>query len=203
MRLPIVVSMLAALWVPVGARQGAVPTAAARQVEEANKTFTYDGAPINPRAVQELLTWLSDGGPGPVAVDLASQRSNRYFGKFAREKDGRVTIDRKTTDLTAKPDENKGSFSYERLGTLVNGIHVLETWDREGGTGVFMDLLLVKIAVDFEYDDNGARQDRVVMTRFGEITLGDRYSGVVTVKGDTIEIGAGEAGKKPKTVRIS
>lgn len=73
--------------------------------------------------------------PGPVAIDLASQRSNRYFGDFAREKDGRVTIDLKTTQVAPKPDEKFGYFSYKRLGTLTNLTHVLQTWSNEGGSG--------------------------------------------------------------------
>jgi len=171
-----------------------------RQLKDANGSFTFDGAPINPLALKELTTWESDSYPGPIAVDLdGTSHSNRYFGEYAKTPQGSVRIDMRTTKVVPSA-ENEGWFSYERIGTLTNGIHVVETSDNGGGTGVFKSLLLIRFAVDFEYTDTGARRDRVVMKRLGEVTLGDRYGGTVTVKGNAVEIAADRKSGREKQV---
>jgi hypothetical protein len=146
------------------------------------------------------------GAGGRRADSAAAQgsqgRLHVQFGEYARDKDGVVSIDLNTTEFP-RPAENKGYFRYKRLGTLPGGIHVLETWANGGGSGVFMDLLLVKFAVDSEYGDDGARRERLVMVRAGAIGLADRYRGAVTVKGNTVQIGAdGVNVKKSKVLRI-
>ena len=186
------ISILLALLGLASSAQNSRPTAALvqRQLQEANARFTYRGKPINPLAVQELLTWLSDTLPGPVAVDIeGTYDSNRYFGEYSVEKDGRVTIQVKDTKVNPTEDD-KGSFSYKRLGTLANGIHVLETLDNGGGSGTFGTLLLVKFVVDDEYDVDGKKRNRLVMMRAGEISLGDRYAGRISVGPHEIQIGA-------------
>jgi hypothetical protein len=167
----------------------------AQQLREANRSFTYKGKPINPRAVNELLVWISDGvdEPGPVAVDLnGTNDTNRYYGAYNKDKDGSITIDSKNIS-PKREDQQEGYFSYNRLGTLQNGIHVLETWENSGGTGVFTNLLLVKFSTDFEYRQNGSRRYRLLMQRMGEIPLGDRNGGQVAIQAssNTIRIGPG------------
>src|SRR5215831_14816564 len=89
---------IAAALLAVAALPGpAAPQSLQRQLKEANDAFTFNSEPINPRVVQDLMTWLSDGGPGPVAVDVESTRSNRYFGEFKRGSEGDVTVDLATT----------------------------------------------------------------------------------------------------------
>jgi hypothetical protein len=180
------------------------PAGLRRDLAEANRALTYRGAPINPRAVQELRAWLSDSEPGPVAVDLAgTHETNRYFGRYARDPSGRTVIDLRTTVVGPRDDADRGSFSYRRVGTLPGGIHVLETAESGGGSGVFVSLLLVQFAVDWEYDERGARKPRLVMRRVGEIALGDRYGGTVTVKGRTIEIGPDQRNAEtPRVIRF-
>jgi hypothetical protein len=171
-----------------------------RQLREANETFTFSGEPIHPLGVKELLPWVSDSRPGPVAVDVAgTYKSNRYFGEYSQDKEGRIAVELKPTD-TSPAGEDKGSFIYKRLGTLASGAHVLEVWENDGGSGVFTSLLLVRFLTDYEYDSDGARHARLVMMRVGEITLGDRYSGRIEVKGNTVRIGTDR--KKQKVFRF-
>jgi hypothetical protein len=181
-----------------GARLAAQPPAAepstATLLSEANRAFTYRGEPINPLAVKELLSWISDSLPGPVAVDLAGTwQSNRYYGQAQRRPDGSVHIDMKTTSPSPAAGADAGWFEYRRVGTLASGVHVLETWDNGGGSGVFTSLLFVKFVVDQE-QTSGARRQRLVMMRLGEEPLGDRYGGAVRARGNTVEIGAGGRG---------
>jgi hypothetical protein len=166
----------------------AEPSAATR-LAEANRDFTYRGIPISLRAVKELLSSPSDSVPGPVAIDLeGTWHSNRYFGEFPRRPHDRVYIDWRTTELKP-PSGDPGWFAYGRVGTLPSGVHVLETWDNEGGSGVFTSLLLVRFTVDEEQSDGGRRQ-RLVMLRVGEVTRADRYDGTIRVHGHVVEIGA-------------
>lgn len=159
------------------------------QLREANERFIYAGEPINPRAVSDLLTWLSDSLPGPVAIDLAgTHRSNRYFGDYTRKEDGSVFIDLSKPGPGRSEAESGGYFSYKRLGTLPGGIHVLATTQNGGGSGVFEDLLLVTFVADFEYQDDGSRRERLMMLRVGEIGLGDRSTSDVEIRGDTLRI---------------
>jgi len=176
----------------------------AQQLEEANKAFTFAGEAINPRAVSSLLTWESDNLPGPIAIDLAgSHHANRYYGKFERKDDGSVYIDLSKPDSTRAEAETGGYFSYKHLGVLPGGIHVLETAQSGGGSGVFEDLLLIKFATDFEYQDDGTKRDRVMMVRIGEISLGDRSSSTVEIRGDTIRIGGDpRSGKSARVLRF-
>jgi hypothetical protein len=174
----------------------------ARLLAEANRDFAHRGQPINPRAVQELLSWISDSLPGPVSIDLAGTwNSNRYFGEFARRAGGDVFIDLKTTQVSPGGD-SPGWFAYRRIGTLTSGVHVVETWENGGGSGVFTNLLLVRFVVDREHSSGEPRQ-RLLMVRVGEEPLGDRYDGEVVVKGNVVTIAAGgRNGAKARTLTL-
>jgi hypothetical protein len=154
---------------------GSIPADMVKQLNEANRSFTYKGKPISALAVKELTVWLSDSldQPGPVAIDLhGTYNTNRYYNESAKEKDGNVSIKL----------EPEGYFSYERLGTLKDNLHVLETWENGGGSGVFTNLLLIKFNIDYEYQENGSRRYRLVMQRMGEISLSDRFGGKIKIQ---------------------
>ena len=109
------------------------PLSLPQQLAEINKTFTYHGVPIHPRAVQDLTSWLSDGEPGPVAINVEmSLNSNRYYGVYALSEKHDVFIDFKKQQV-----RSDGWFSYRHLGRLDNGLHVLQTSDNGGGKLAF------------------------------------------------------------------
>jgi hypothetical protein len=136
--------------------------------------------------------------------------SNRYFvEKIKADADGTVTIDRRDAGSRFKDDPNPGWFSYKRLGTLRNGVHVLETADNGGGSSVFMSLLFVKFAIDEDYSQNApdtfTRRQTIVTKRVGEFAPGDRYEATVVVRGDAVEVGADKRDgdrKKPVVLRL-
>jgi hypothetical protein len=185
----------------------AIPASLREQLKEANEHFSFRGKPINPLAVHELLPWLSDKLPGPVAIDIAgTYGSNRYAGQYTKEKDGTVSIDLKDPDRSSAGDAaTAGYLRYKRLGVLANGIHVLRTWENAGGSGLFNSLLLVRFVVDYEYTGDGSRRYRLVLWRVGECTLGDRYGGSIEVRSqaNSIRIGAdGRNVKKPRVLHL-
>ena len=161
------------------------------QLKEVNTRFTYKGEAIHPLAVQDLMASDGDMHPGPVAIELeGTYHSNRYFGKYKREKDGSITIET-TQNAPGLLEGERYYFRYKHLGTLANGYHVLQTWDYGGGgTGVFTNLLLVKFTIDFEYTEGDAHRSRLLMLRMAELGLGDRYNGEIKVEPHAITIGS-------------
>jgi hypothetical protein len=175
------------------------------QMSEANRFFTYKTEPINPRAIQELLPWMSDGLPGPIAIDLeGTVNSNRYYGDVAKENDGSVSID------LSKNGVGEGSFRYLHIGMLANGTHVVETWQSGGGSGVFTSLLFVTFQMEWMFDETGGRRRILTMNTKGSVTLGDRYIGEISVNPsrNTVRIGSdrnplgNRVGKRPQTLKI-
>ena len=117
-----------------------------------------------------------------------------YARRVTVDADGTVSIDMRDTGFGSRTDASAGWFSYKRVGTLRNGVHVLETWENGGGSGVFTSVLFVTFAID---DDLGVtsrneleRRRRLLMKRVGEVGIGDRYLGTVTVRDDTVEVSA-------------
>ncbi len=162
----------------------AAPADLQTELTDANETFTYLGAPINPLAVRDLLTALTDHAPGPVAIDLAGTRgrffygSNRYFVSkpYQIGSDGTVSVDMKDTAPGLSDRSLEGSFMYKHVGALPSGVHVLQTWDNGGGSGTFASALFVKFGTDSEYGagrDQGhiGSRDRLLIMRVGEVTL--------------------------------
>jgi hypothetical protein len=155
--------------------------------KEAELHFTFRGNPINPLALQQLSPWLSDSLPGAVAVDVAGTAAdtNQYFAEVEKSEKGLISV--KKSDKKTGEDS---SFTYKYLGRLANGkgAHVVETWDWGGGSGIFTHLLLLNFRLDSEYTGTGAPRERLVLARAGEIILGDRFVGLITIKDDQIVI---------------
>ncbi len=97
---------------------------------------------VHPRIIEDLSTWLSDGGDQVVAINLLdAQGSNRYHGDIlTREGPGGASF--------VYTRDGRAMFGYEHVGTTTSGVHVLLTSDCGGGTGVFVDLMLVRIETD-------------------------------------------------------
>ncbi|HEX5137870.1 MAG TPA: hypothetical protein VFY93_12910 [Planctomycetota bacterium] len=147
---------------------------------------------VHPRIIEDLSTWLSDCGDQVVAINLTdSQNSNRYFGDvLVNENPGEAPFvyARDGTEI----------FGYEHVGTTGSGIHVLLTESRGGGTGVFVNLLLVRFehddGVDADWEEGVIRRGRprLLIRKLGEIGLGDRWSGSLRVRGDEVFVGKDE-----------
>ncbi|MCK6460529.1 MAG: hypothetical protein L6Q95_11625 [Planctomycetes bacterium] len=147
---------------------------------------------VHPRIIEDLSTWLSDGGDQVVAINLLdAQGSNRYHGDIlTREGPGGASF--------VYTRDGRAMFGYEHVGTTTSGVHVLLTSDCGGGTGVFVDLMLVRIetdrgfAVDWEGGAIRPARRRLLIRKLGEIPLGDRWSGRLEVRGNDILVGRDE-----------
>ena len=159
---------------------------------------SFSKAPvINPRIIQALSTWISDTGDQVVAINvLEAQNCNRYAGEFkaAEIKGHNPWVYIQSTSIESG-ETNLTTFGYRCIGQTDSGIYVLETSDSEGGSGSFRSLLLVK----FEYDHSiscdwdksvvQAGKNRLLIKKVGEIALGDRWDGAMSVKGNSILVG--------------
>ena len=86
-------------------------------------------------------------------------------------------------------------FGYRYVGRTDDGADVLETSNCGGGSGVFVNLMLVRIERDKGMSCNWtqgvirADRERLVIKKLGEIGLGDRWSGELKVQGNKVFIG--------------
>jgi len=151
---------------------------------EANEKFTYLGKSIHPALVHEFECWLSDQNPVTLAVDVsAAYDTNEYHQPVTTRPLG-VTFE------TTHGQEvlRKEYYSYQRLGVLSDGTHVLRTALYGGGTGVFMSLVFVRLELGSGRYDDGAAYDRLVMRLVRDWCLGDRFPGSIQVLTDRVVV---------------
>lgn len=166
------------------------PLMANEQLDELNGKFTYKGKPIHPFLVREFSNWLSDNQPPMITtVDVAAaydtnkyqqstiEKRDEWWFAEQQEKDGDVTL--------------YESFGYHWLGKLATGVHVLEVGSSGGGSGFFMDLMLVKFS-EGDISWEGKKEKQLLMSIVGIYSLGDRYEGKIKVYPDKIVIPASE-----------
>ena len=162
-----------------------------RELEELNQHFAYHSQPVNPRALDELACWISDRYSGPVAIDMAGTLdSNRYYGSVEKS-GGRFGFKRAGDD--------NGSFFYQHIGRLNNGLHVLHTINNTGGSGEFHSLMLIRFKAQVAFMDDGKKIWRIVMEQVGELPLGDRTDAELSVSGNSVVVK--DRGKLIKTIR--
>lgn len=152
--------------------------------------FTFNGAPIHPMAVQLLVGDLANELSLAGAVDLegsAKTSSNR----------AKVTVENNTVRAT----DGVGFVGYQHVGTTRGGIHVLIVSRSGGGSGVFEDVLWVKIVRDHVWED-GKNRDRTMLVRAGGFPLGDRDNGSVQLRGSTLLVGKSQYRAKDTTIPL-
>jgi hypothetical protein len=157
-------------------------------LQEANFSFRFRGAPINPRAVSDLLPWLSDTEPGPIALDVegSTADTNRYWADISTIDAGPWAGAILATWQPRLEQDITYSSAYQWLGHLDNGLHVLRIWQNTGGRGYFTYVLVVRFSTDREYDHRD--RERLVITRVGQAVLGDRDDRAITLEGNTVVI---------------
>ena len=150
-------------------------------VQADHEGFAFAGAPIHPKLVEEFEGWLSDDQPPiTVAVDVAAASgTNEYAEPVETTEAGLVRY-----------AAGEGWFGYSHLGRMNDGTHVLRTASNGGGTGIFTNLLFVRLDADEVRAPSGASRRRVLMRVVGRFVLGDRDDGTVEVEGDRVVVSA-------------
>ncbi len=158
---------------------------------DGHESFQFRDRPIHPACVMTLGTELADGLPAVGAVDVEGcTESQQHPAEFA-VRDGWISIELK----------DGGAFSYRHLGVSPGGTHVLETHNFGGGTGVFEDLLLVRVHRDRVRQDDKIR-DRLLMTSVGSFVLGDRDDGVIRLDGNRLIVGRSRYRKRDTIISL-
>jgi len=142
--------------------------------------LVWNGQPVHPGCIRELMIDLADPLPVAAAVDLEGcRRSNRY--SLPWEVDGSVLR------WFGPGDDRPGYFQYEHVGVLASGVHVIRAGEGGGGSGFFQSLVFARISESRVLEDGQTRK-RHVLTRVGSETLGDRAQATVDLKGDLVTI---------------
>lgn len=166
----------------------AIPLMASEQLDEANSKLTYKGKPIHPLLVQKFSNWTSDNRPPIVTtVDVsAAFDTNEYQQSEVKKRNDWWYTEKEEMDGDIRLYE---SFDYHWCGKLANGIHVLETGSSGGGSGFFMDLMLIRFS-EGEIMWEGNKKKQLLMSIVGLYSLGDRYEGDIKVLPNKVLIGA-------------
>ena len=161
----------------------------------------FDREPyVNPKVIQDMTTWLSDTGDQVIGIDLlGSRNSNRYFcqSKIRKTESGSPFV---------YYQDDRELFGYRYIGTTASGIDVLKTTSSGDGSGVFHNLIFVAVETDkcLSFDSErltaNLAADRLVIKKFGEIPLGDRFEGSVEIKGEYLYIRQNNSGLAKGTV---
>jgi hypothetical protein len=150
---------------------------------------------VHPRIVEELVGWISDSHGTVVSIDVSSaNKSNRFYGE--------VRVIRESSAPWVEHEYDKGSplgrkpyFRYKHLGTSCSGVHILHTMWGGGGTGHFNNLCLVTFEIDSGLShEHGTlkNRERILLKTFGTISIGDRYYGLIELKGNVLTVGKDE-----------
>jgi uncharacterized protein len=176
---------------------------AVEQLAPAGKEITYSftKAPfVSPKIINDLSAWQSDQGDQVVEINLSdSETSNRYACEVKVAQTGNRYPYVYSQDPGESPADRPTEFGYRFVGRTTSGIDVLFTSDSGGGSGVFENLILVRVSEELgaptiapatgRTQTMSFKRKRLVIKKLGEIGLGDRWDGVLTVKGDEISIG--------------
>lgn len=157
--------------------------------ENNDATFTYQGQAINPACIGMFNSSLSDF-PYIKSINLsACQNSNAAAKKTLKNKQGELYY------YENDKDASEGSYGYKVVGKSKNGIYVLSTYKSGGGTGIFTQLLLVKMRNSSLYVFNGHAQPEIQtiirLSLLGYVNGGDRCLGSfskVEVEGHELKI---------------
>lgn len=131
---------------------------------------------INPKVIEDLISFLSDGGDQVLSIDLtgAEAAKNKWENECDRE-----------------------YFFYDYIGQS-DDIHVLKTTACGGGSGVFIDILMITFERDYGMSvDWGRRKilqnkERFLIKKHVEFGLGDRWMGDLKLEGNQLYIGPDE-----------
>jgi hypothetical protein len=128
---------------------------------------------------------ISDSGNQVLSISLLdSQRSNRYFCE---------NLSVSSEGFSISNHVEKETFTYKLIGKTKKGVFVILTSEWGGGSGVFYDLLLVRVkrGVALEKIDHKnqiTKDPLIVLEKLGSFGLGDRSNPQVSIRDNTIEV---------------
>lgn len=140
-------------------------------------SFTFDGSAISPSLIQSLVGDLAEEQSSIAAIDLEGSR-----------RDNKAVQERQANEGIVLEPNGSGYVAFRYLGTTPSGLHVLIVMANGGGSGVFEDVLWVRLVRDV-VSENGQKRNRTMLLKVGSFTLGDRDDGDVRLNGTRLFIG--------------
>ena len=151
-------------------------------LKEVNSHFYFKGEPIHPELLHLFNSSMSDA-PIVMTVDLCiGYHSNLCYHKTAV--DGKIV----TEHLRDREGNQQGTYEYEYLGKLDNGVHVVRTLCYGELLGSSNDLLFISFKIRKTYDYNGKVQEQLLMTLEKCYNIGDRLTSKVTLSKNSVTI---------------
>lgn len=146
-------------------------------------SFNYQQQPINPACVA-MFNGSEADLPYISAINIATcQHSNAAYQKAYTSADNTIYF------YKNNQDDRDGQYGYQLIGKTNNGIYVLLTKNSTGGTGVFADLLLLRIlsGKNYFYDlqSNGTKlltKKTTELKYIGDINIGNHCQGISSAK---------------------
>jgi hypothetical protein len=165
--------------------------APATLVAEVRKSFTINGKPIPPEIFRDSGDGdMADSGSIWVTVDLnAAVGSNLYYDAITDDHDWFSQKTRNTDEVTG----------YTYYGSTDNGLLVVLTSWSGGGSGDFIFLHILDLTAALGLDNDGKPYQRINLTNIRSVTLGDRWSGEVSIAKNTIHIATERNGPGDRT----
>ena len=167
-------------------------------ITKAIETFKFNGEWIHPKLIKEFCPWESDYViPLINSLDVsAATDTNRYFGKITYLKDDKL-----------KPsftEENGSIISYEWIGKLKNGMHIILYKESGSGSMVSTNLLVFLLKKGRAKNESGKEYKQLLLEIQRVIVIGDRDIPNINLDKNTIEIKTQfNSPRKPETKLIS
>jgi len=176
---------------------------------DGEQRYFFDRKPfVHPAIIEDLSANVNDEGDQVVAINIDdSNNSNRYFGNFdvvetehenlqMYHNSGNPYVVLRRKDVCSKKHPvNAPVIGYDLIGKI-DQVYVIHSSESTCGMGVWHRLLFLTLESDcglvYESGDSAIRcqRKRSIVRKLGEIPLGDRYEGFVTIDSDKIVIKA-------------
>jgi hypothetical protein len=153
-------------------------------VAEMRQSFTLDGKTIPPEIFRDFGDGdLADSGAIWVTVDVkAAIGSNLYYDAIKHE----GACSRQTKASIGPGSGEETGYCY--IGATDNGLLVVLASYNGGGSGNFITLHILDVALARGFEFDGRVYERVNLTNLRSVPLGDRWDGEISIAKNTIEI---------------
>ena len=161
--------------------------AADPRLDEVRAHFTISHKPVPPEALGDLgADDLADPGHSlRVTVDLLRAiGADGYPDKIEVGEKGWIS-QAKTAAGGQQPAEAVG---YKFVGATRSGLLVTLSSFWGGGSGRFYTLQILDAGIGHAFDADGKLYERLTLTAIRNISLGDRWQGSVTIRGDALVV---------------
>ncbi len=156
-----------------------------------SKHFFYQKHPVHPEIIKDFIPGYADSGDIIITINLSDAFDSNQYSLLDDYEISRLDEGKPVVSINYPNGE--GYFLYFYYGTTDNGAMVLKTQSNSGGSGIFSDLLVLKVkkrlGADHDlFNSKGITLDKqqVVLEKLVSISLGDRQKASIKIMGNKI-----------------